>query len=192
MENKILRKLSKKGPTDFMILRAELPFTSEVPSSYNNLLKLNLIEEKRSEKDIIIQLTLEGVEASHKGIEKWAENKLLEEIKKREFFLTKETTEVELKALRNLEDNGEVYEVEKSKYKVVPGKSLYRNSNLGVNRLTKIENSGTKQRKAKKNGEVLIKVLAWLVMAIIGILAILEPEYQYVTDLWREITAHFK
>lgn len=105
MENKILQKLSKRGPIDFMILRSDLPFTSEFSASYDNLLKLNLIEEKRVNKDTIIQLTLEGVEASHKGINKWAENKVLDEIINREFILTKETSDIELNALRNLEDN---------------------------------------------------------------------------------------
>lgn len=68
MESKILQKLKRNGPTDFMILRSDFPYTHEFVVSYNNLLKLELIKEKQVNTNTIIQLTLEGVEASHNGI----------------------------------------------------------------------------------------------------------------------------
>ena len=191
MENKILQRLSKRGPTDFMILRPDLPYTSEFPGSYKNLLKLKLIEEKQVDKNTIVQLTLDGVEASHKGIDKWVQNKVFEEIKKREFVLTKDTSEMELKALRYLEDNKEVYEIEKRKYRVFPGKNSSKIINNPSNQAKTGKNSNNKIKNAKKNGGLVIKVLAWIFMAIITILAILEPEYHYISNLWREIISIF-
>ena len=191
MENKILQKLSKRGPTDFMVLRPDFPYTSEFPASYKNLLKLNLIEEKRVDNDTIVQLTLDGVEAAHKGINKWAENKVFDEIKKRKFVLTKDMSDVELNALRCLEDNEKVYEVEKRRYRVVPGKSSNQNIKTDSNESTKRVKSNNKIQTFKKNGGLLIKVLAWVFMAIIAILTILEPEYHYVSNIWKEIILHF-
>lgn len=188
MENKILQRLSKRGPTDFMVLRPDFPFKSEFSASYKNLLKLKLIEEKRVDKDTIVQLTLDGTEASHKGIDKWAENKVFDEIKKREFVLNKDTSNLELNALRYLEDEGEVYKVEKRKYRVVPRKRLNQNIDTASNS----EKSKEKIKNTKKNGILLIRVLAWVFMAVIAVLAILEPEYHYVSDFLREIISTFK
>lgn len=73
--------------------------------------------------------------------DKWAENKILDAIKKREFILSKDTSEIELNALRSLENNEKVYELEKGEYRVVPGKTPNKTINTAANHIIADEKS---------------------------------------------------
>jgi hypothetical protein len=191
MEKQILQTLSKLGQTDFTILRADFPFTNQFGSSYKNLLALSLIEEKRDLNNTLISLTSEGIEATYRGLEKWVENMVLDEIKNKKFILTKDTTNIELRALRNLEDDDKIYEAEERKYKVVP--SINRNE-IDNSFRKRTKDNLVQQNQSKKikrrfniNWKIIITVIARFIMTVIAILAILEVDYHYVSNTWKRI-----
>lgn len=119
MEQKILDKLHDSGKTDFMIFRNYFPFTPNFRIAYNNLKTLKLIEENRYSDITFINVSDDGAEAAFKGLDVWVKNKVYGDVKRGEFILTKQTTRLEVNALKELENAGDIKEYQKRKYKIV-------------------------------------------------------------------------
>ena len=192
MEKQILEKLLKRGRTDFMIFRGDFPITGDFKPAYENLLKLDLIANERETDKTLITLTPDGIDANKKGLERWVNEKVYSEIKNREFVLTKETTSLEINALRDLEDNGYVYEYDKRKYKITPNKPLNFNNKEIDKKYPKFEkNEESKDVKRIPIGNKIIQFLGWFIPIIIGLLAIIEYKFNYVTTFWEWIIGNF-
>ena len=182
MEELILKKLLKRGKADFMSLRYDLPITTDFKPAFENLQKLKLILSEKQNNETIYFLSQDGIDANIKGLEKWAEEKVYNEIKERCFGLTKDTSSIEIKALRNLEDEGFIYEVEKRKYKVVP----QRKFNLKTDKITTPEKKSSNNRK-KSRWSLILKYLGWWIILLLTFLAIIEYKFHYVANGWEWI-----
>ncbi|NLP59329.1 hypothetical protein [Lutibacter sp. B1] len=182
MEELILKKLLKRGKADFMSLRYDLPITTEFKPAFENLQKLKLIEFEKQNNEMIYFLSQDGIDASIKGLDRWAKEKVYNEIKERCFGLTKDTSSIEIKALRDLEDEGFIYESEKRKYKVVPQRKL----NINNNKDNSIEKKTSNNRK-KGFLSMIFKNIGWWIILIITILGIIEYRFHYIANGWEWI-----
>lgn len=188
MEKLILKRLLKRGKTDFLTLRYDFPITPEFAPAFENLEKLELIESEKKNNETLISLTPKGIDANIKGLEKWAEKKVYSEIKDNCFGLTKDTSSIEINALRNLEGKGFILEVENSKYKVNPQKKLIsKKINLTTSDKRSVPYSTSPKKRKKTNWKMILKPFLWLITLIISVLAIIENKYHYVTSAWEWI-----
>ncbi|MDT0691576.1 hypothetical protein RM549_17425 [Salegentibacter sp. F188] len=185
MEEKILKRLLKRGETDFMIFRGDLPFTGEFKPAYENLKKLKLIETRSVNNESKVSLTIDGLDANKKGLKNWVEEKVYTEIKNREFVLTKETTALELGVLRDLEDKGFVYEYDKRKYKVTSNKPLNLKKEKIPQQTPKIEKPNKPKRKI--NWNKIFQTLGYFLTLAVALLGIIEYKFHYVSTFWEWI-----
>ena len=182
MEELILKKLLKRGKADFMSLRYDLPITTDFKPAFEKLQELKLIESEEQNKETIYFLSQDGIDANIKGLDNWAQEKVYTEIKDRCFGLTKDTTSIEIKALRNLEDEGFIYEVEKRKYKVVPQKKFSLKTDKVIPPEKKTSNNGKKSWWS-----LILKYISWWIILIITFFGIIEYKYHYLANGWEWI-----
>ena len=191
MEKQILERLSKRGSTDFMIFRTDFPMTGEFKPAFENLKRLDLIENELENNKTLVTLTLDGIDATKNGLDKWVKEKVYTEIKNREFILTKSTTDLEINALRDLEDDGFVYEYDKRKYKVSPNKTLDFKSKKEKTSLPGNKIQKQKKTKLRINWDKIFQFLGWFIGILIALLAIIEYKFHYVSSFWEWIIEQF-
>lgn len=184
MEELILKKLLKRKKADFMSLRYDLPITIEFKPAFENLQRLKLIESEVKNDETFYYLSQDGIEANAKGLDRWAKEKVFNKIKERTFILTKGISAIEIKALRDLENEGFIYESEKRRYKIVPER------NFNLNNSNSLENKTSNNRK-KRISIFSLKNISWWVIFIISLLGIIEYRFHYLANFWEWILNNF-
>lgn len=185
MEERILKRLLKRGNTDFMSLRYDFPMITEFGPAFENLEKLKLIESIEKNNITLISLTDNGIMANIKGLEKWAEEKVYSDIKNRCFTLTKNTSSIEIKALRNLEDEGYIYEAEKRKYKINPqNKLIIQKFNSTALENKAVINTTNSWKINKIKWKSILNTFGWWIMLLLAFLGIIEYKFNYLASAW--------
>ena len=171
MEEQILRKLSKLKKVDFQTFRADFPLTPDFKSSYENLKDLELISENVD----YIQLSLNGIDATNRGLKNWTKEKVYSDIKNANFAITKDLPRLELQALNELEHEGFVYNAGMRRYKLVPK----------MNYTIKPKEIETSDNSSKKNNIISVfKHIGWWVLFILGLFAAIEYRFHYLANIW--------
>lgn len=183
METQILKHLINRGRTDFMELRGLLPIDTNFKPAYSNLLRLKLIKENEDHGNNDVSVTEGGIQANLEGLDIWVKIKVLDEIKKGEFVMTKDLTKLEVDTARELEQEGFIYQSGRFRFKISPSSAGHISSNKN---LTSKEPS--KQKPSPQVRDIL-SVVGWVVTVFIALLAILEYEFGYVAQVWSWIIA---
>lgn len=181
MEAQIIQHLISRGRTDFMELRALFPIDTNFKPAYTNLLRLKLITENVNRGNNGVSATEGGIQANLEGLETWIKIKLLDEIKKGEFVLTKELTKLEMDAARELEQEGLIYQSERFRFKISPYSENHKSINKNPSNTVFIKQNPSTQWRD------VLGVVGWIVTIFVGLLGILEYKFGYVAQVWEWI-----